>query len=84
MPVSAATPLWDDMNVTCQSLTLVSLRLPKRPLRLTVQSWQAANPVHRFLFGARNVQRGYLIVRPIITIPPGSVQLHGSPAGPKP
>jgi hypothetical protein len=27
---------------------------------------------------------GYLIVRPFITTPRGSVQSHGSPAGPKP
>ena len=27
---------------------------------------------------------GYLIVRPVITRPPGSVQVQSSPAGPKP
>lgn len=55
MPVSAATPPSEDMNVAWQDFALAILRLPKSPLWLTVQSWQAAKPVHRLLFGARNV-----------------------------
>ena len=45
----------EDMNVAWQDLALAILRPPKSPLRFTVQSWQAANPVQRLLFGARNV-----------------------------
>ena len=52
--------LIDSVNRVVKGLASVRPGLLKSPLRLTVQSWSAVNPVCRLFFLARNVQYGLL------------------------